>query len=240
MYRRAAIVVVIAAIFFAMGFLARPTLSRFKHRARVSLQKQTAGVQVIDVTHYERQTAHYGTYPNTHPVVLLGDSRIEWAEWSELLGRNDISNRGISGDTTAGVLARLPTSVPTVGIVCVIQLGVNDFFLGASIEQVIGNYGRIVDHLLQQKQARVIVTSIVLVRGDNAYLNEPITACNQQLASLAASAGATWLDLNATLSPNGYLAEEFSADGVHFNGRGYQTISRLIAPLLPSRDDAPQ
>jgi lysophospholipase L1-like esterase len=204
------------------------------------LQKQTAGVQVVDVTHYERQTAHYATYPQTHPIVFLGDSRIEWAEWSELLGRDDISNRGISGDTTAGVLDRLPTSVPTAGIVCVIQLGVNDFFLGASVEQVIGNYRRILDYLLQQKQARVVLTSIVLARGANDHLNEPITACNQQLASLAASTGATWLDLNATLSPNGYLAEEFSADGVHFNGRGYQTISGLLAPLLPPKGGSPQ
>jgi lysophospholipase L1-like esterase len=239
MYRRGALFLVVAAVFFACGFWARPTLSRWKHTSRVVLQKPAAGVQVFDVTHYERQTAHYATYPQTRPIVFLGDSRIEWAQWPELLGRDDISNRGISGDTTMGVLGRLPTSVPTSGIVCVIQVGVNDFFLGASVEQVVANYRGILNYLLQERQARIVLTSIVLVRGEHGYLNEPITACNQQLAGLAASTGATWVDLNVTLSPNGYLADEFSGDGVHFNGVGYQTISRLIAPLLPPEGSAP-
>ena len=230
---RLAILALLAAVFFSLGLLARPSLSRLKHRSRLALQEQKAGVQVIDVTHYERQTAYYATLAGTKSIVFLGDSRIEWAEWSELLERSDISNRGISGDTTSGVLERLPSSVPTPGVVCVIQLGVNDLFLGVSVERVVENYRRIVDYLIKEKQARVILTSIILAGQQHDALNQQIAAANEQLVQVASSFGATWLDVNAGLSPDGYLDDQFSDDGVHLNGRGYQTISGLIAPLLP-------
>lgn len=233
MYRRVAILLVVAALFFGLGFLARPTLHRWKHRARAGLQKDNGRVQVIDVTHYERMSAHYASLGETKPIVFLGDSRIEWAEWGDLLGRSDISNRGISGDTTDGVLQRLSSSVPSAGVICVIQLGVNNLFLATPVDRVVDNYRRILDHLITEKQARVILTSVVLAGAQYGELNRQIVACNEQLARLAASTGATWLDLNSALATNGHLAEEFSDDGVHFNARGYRTISDLIAPQLP-------
>lgn len=40
-------------------------------------------------------------------IVFIGDSITDGGEWNELLGRNDVVNRGIIGDTTNGVLNRL-------------------------------------------------------------------------------------------------------------------------------------
>ena len=38
---------------------------------------------------------------------MLGDSITDEAQWDELLNSTTIQNRGISGDTTSGVLDRL-------------------------------------------------------------------------------------------------------------------------------------
>jgi hypothetical protein len=44
------------------------------------------------------------------PIVVVGDSIAEQGDWQGLLGRVDVLNRGISGDQTTHVLARMPRS----------------------------------------------------------------------------------------------------------------------------------
>src|ERR1700730_1769722 len=43
----------------------------------------------------------------TASIVMLGDSHTEGAPWRELTGCPNLVNRGIGGDTTAKLLARL-------------------------------------------------------------------------------------------------------------------------------------
>ena len=234
MIRRALILTLFAAVFFSLGFLARPSLSRIKHRLRGPSQEETRAVRVWDVTHYTRKAAEYASYPQTRPVVFLGDSRIEWADWGELLNRDDISNRGISGDTTSGIVNRMRTSVPTNAVVCVIQAGINDFSLGASVEEVVANYRQILEYLLKEKQARVVLTPVILVGPDKDHLNRLIHPCNAQLAEIASASGVTWVDLNRALAPEGFLLPRFSDDGVHLNPEGYRAIADLLGPAIPA------
>lgn len=42
-------------------------------------------------------------------IVFLGNSITDGCEWNELLGRTDVRNRGISGDTSMGVYIDLYT-----------------------------------------------------------------------------------------------------------------------------------
>ncbi|MBA2430823.1 MAG: hypothetical protein H0V56_01760 [Chthoniobacterales bacterium] len=229
MFRRAFLFLAVAAVFFSLGVLARPTLSRLKQQVRTP---PPADFQVFDLTHYTAKRSHFATLRETRQVVLLGDSRVAFAEWSELLERSDTSNRGISGDTTSGVLRRLPASVPTSGVLCVIQVGVNDLILGGSVEQVVANYRRIVDYLRQEKNARVVITSVIPASEEQPELNRAVHECNQQLVQLAAASGAQWLDLGPSLSPEGFLRPEFRSDAVHLNGDGYLRLRDVLAPLL--------
>lgn len=75
-------------------------------------------------------------------IVMLGDSITDEGEWSELWGKV-VQNRGISGDTTSGVLDRLYTISPSIEEVY-IMIGVNDIMRGAKAQDVYLNYEKIV------------------------------------------------------------------------------------------------
>lgn len=228
----------IAAFFFAIGIASRPALGRLERkimpvRSATPTGPATKPVDAPnDSLHYERRSSQFNAIHKTRKIVFLGDSRIECAEWSELLGTSEISNRGISGDTTAGILRRLPASLPDNGVLCIIQAGVNDLSNGYSVDFVINQYRDILNYLLVQKHSRVIVTSIILVGENHPSLLAPINECNRKLQSLASSAGADWVDFNPSLCADGFLPAQYSNDGVHLNGGGYEVLVKVLAPHL--------
>ena len=63
-------------------------------------------------------------------VLMLGDSLTAQGEWNAMLGAPLVANRGIDGDTSAGVLARLGDDTDFHGDVVVIWIGTNDVLQG--------------------------------------------------------------------------------------------------------------
>jgi hypothetical protein len=186
---RRALPFLVAILLFISGAFARPTLSRIKAHvasfaSRISHVQHSADDSPYDQLYYERKSSQYALLAKTQKIVFLGDSRVDGAEWSELFDRQDISNRGISGDTTTGVLQRLRTSVPGDISLCVIQLGINDLSKGCSVEFVVSKYGDILSDLKTRSHASVIITSIILAGQSHADLNPSITECNARLERL--------------------------------------------------------
>jgi len=168
---------------------------------------------------YAHRSTHFADIKSAWPIVFVGDSRIEGAEWAELLG-TDISNRGIGGDTTKGVLDRLETSVPAGTRVCIVQVGFNDLYAGMSPDKVAVNLATIAKSV---KATRVIVTSIIPASGSSKYLDPLIAEVNEKAAALVKEAGAQWLDLTPVFG--GELSAGFTADGIHLNGFGYHMLA---------------
>lgn len=233
--RRWTIVIVVAGgLLFAAGVIARPFLSALFCRLRTGIAGATtpAGDVPFDPAHYARKSSYYAGLGRTQKIVFLGDSRVEWGEWAEMLGRCDVSNRGISGDTSGGVLRRIRSSVPSDHGLCVIQAGVNDLTKGSAPDAVIANYRKILAYLIEERRSHPVVTSVILAGEKWEALNRKIAECNRGLSQLSLSMNAEWLDLNGSLSPRGFLAPEYTEDGVHLNQRGYGEIGRLLAPSL--------
>jgi lysophospholipase L1-like esterase len=231
----------LAVLIFLAGVFARPTLSRIKADAtsfatqifqRQQPQPHSDDDSPYDPLAYERMSSQYALIAKTRRIVFLGDSRVEGAEWSDLFDRQDISNRGISGDTTTGVLRRLRTSIPNPISLCVIQLGVNDLSKGCPVESVISNYADILNDLMTRVHASVIVTSIISTRQPHDGLNPAIRECNRQLEQLATRRGALFVDINGPLGADGMLSATYSNDGIHINGEGYQQVCGILAPYL--------
>ena len=59
--------------------------------------------------HYDQRCTEFANSPiGFNKIVFLGDSITEGAQnWKKYFDNNRIANRGIGGDTTEGVLARL-------------------------------------------------------------------------------------------------------------------------------------
>jgi len=62
-----------------------------------------------------------------------------------------VSNQGISGDTTAGVLARLDSAVPQGTRIVILLIGGNDVRRGATVAQAKAGTGEIVSRLRARK-----------------------------------------------------------------------------------------
>lgn len=227
---RVIVAAVLAGVIFLAGALSRPLLSRVKHGGPFFVR---AGPNAVaEPEYYERKSSQYAELHENRSIVFLGDSRVEGAEWSELFNRCDISNRGISGDTTAGILKRLSTSMPNDAALCVIQVGVNDLTRGVPTETVVANYERILRYLTQERHCRVVLTSVLLVRQERIATNAQINECNRALAELAARMEAQWVDVNALVAPDGFLLPACSTDGLHLNGKGYLRMRDALAPYL--------
>jgi acyl-CoA thioesterase-1 len=108
---------------------------------------------------------------NMKTLLVLGDSlsagfRLERSEaYPALLpqkiraaGMNyEVLNAGVSGDTTAGGLRRLPNYLRRRIDVLVIQLGINDAFRGVPTEQIRANIQSIIDAARAKNPAIAIV-----------------------------------------------------------------------------------
>lgn len=65
-------------------------------------------------------------------VLMLGDSLVEWGDWPVLLPHYSVINRGMAGETTEGLAARLAgelNSAPEPDVVF-LQSGTNNLLLG--------------------------------------------------------------------------------------------------------------
>jgi lysophospholipase L1-like esterase len=225
-------IAILAALFFAAGALSRPYLKRVKaYLASNTIQKEGDNAP-YNPAHHARKSSQFSSLGQTRKIVFLGDGHVEGAEWTELFDRCDISNRGIAGDTTKGILRRLPSSLPNDYALCVVHAGLNDLTKGCSVSSVVANYRDILNYLITQRRGKVVVASVILAGEDRAPLNSDISKLNLELSQLASSVGAVWLDINPLLCPDGFLPTQYTNDGFHLNGDGYRVVCNALLPEL--------
>jgi lysophospholipase L1-like esterase len=89
-------------------------------------------------------------------VVLLGDSITAGTDWNALLPSFDVANRGISSDTTDGVLGRIDKIVAMHPRCVALMIGINDLLSvkPKSVQQISENYTAIVDRLSASGSSR--------------------------------------------------------------------------------------
>ena len=173
-------------------------------------------------------------------VVFLGDSITQgWGNrMGGAFGDLKVANRGIAGDTSRGVLFRLPEDVLALnprGVVLLI--GTNDIADGAEPE-VIANNVRLIVSALQEHNADmpIIICEVFPAGPDN---NRPVAKI-KQLNALYAEA---WAD-----DPNVVVLKTFRLfandeelampvyipDLLHPNAAGYKRWEAAVRPVLVS------
>ena len=97
-------------------------------------------------------------------LVFLGDSITQgWTDLAQRFGRWKCANRGISGDTTRGVLYRLQEDVLDLKPAAIVLLiGTNDIGLGADPEDVAGNVRAILQACQRANPAMPVVVCKVM------------------------------------------------------------------------------
>jgi acyl-CoA thioesterase-1 len=136
-----------------------------------------------------------------------------------------VRGAGVSGDTTAGGLARLDFSVQPDTAVCVVELGANDYFQSVDPSQIRANLTAIVKRL-RARGVRVVLAANKAPKGAGAYGR----AFDATFPAVARSTGATLAPdlLSGVLDRPGFR----QADGVHPNAEGVMIIARRLAPVV--------
>lgn len=172
---------------------------------------------------------HFSTLDSKADYVLVGDSITNYAEWSELIPGFRIANRGISGDTTKGVLKRMDQIIAMNPAVVYIMLGVNDVLHSYNDDEIQSNYKEIIDHL-RLAQIKVVLVSTVHVRFENdEKFNDSISRLNHYLKSyVVGKTEVLYIDLNKSLSEGNRLKLKYSEDGIHLKADAYLVWAKYL------------
>jgi lysophospholipase L1-like esterase len=173
-----------------------------------------------------------GQGPNRLEIVL-GDSIGLWLPTDTLPRDRLWLNQGISGDTTAGILARLDPLAPTRPTVIHLMVGVNDLKNNVPEAQILENVEQIVAQLQRQHpQARLVIYSVLPTRHA-AISGGRVRSLNHHMAYLAAQRQVDYRDLHRLFrDPAGSLRADLTTDGIHLNRQGYALWQQVMLAVL--------
>ena len=175
-------------------------------------------------------------------VVFLGDSITDWVNLDDLwhVEGGRVLNRGIAGDTTAGVIARLDASVPPETRVCFLLVGYNDLLRGAPPAVVTERIAAAATELAALRPLLHVVVETVPGLGladERADLNHRLRQ------TIPTSPRLSLLDLTPALAPGSDTpGQSLFADQVHLSALGSRRRAaselahlRRTDPALASR-----
>lgn len=173
---------------------------------------------------YLHRVALFKQLPQSeNDIVFLGNSLTEAGAWAELAGNPNIKNRGISGDVTWGLIARLDELLTVPPAKIFILTGTNDLKRGVPIEVITQQFRRLLIAVkTKAPKTKIYLQSVFPV---NEYMTAPaykkitnalVLALNKKLAALAPVYGAQYVHVHEILTDNtGNLKKEFTPDGIH-------------------------
>lgn len=182
-------------------------------------------------TYYQGRMEIFRTLPvQKGAIVFLGNSITERAQWGELLPGKAIVNRGIGGDNSFGVLARLDTILLSKPSKLFLDIGINDIGRGLPVAVIAANYERILNRTRQLSPKTKIYAQSILPMNEAVlkaeYLKNKkaiIVELNTAIKAIAAKYGATYVDLHNDVfaDVNDDLQADLTVDGIHLAPKAY-------------------
>jgi lysophospholipase L1-like esterase len=198
--------------------------------------------------HYKERVSYFKELNNglkDGGIVFLGDSITEQFIVSEFFPDHYVINRGISGDTTEGVLKRLEESVYNIKPSKIFLLiGVNDLGNEKDIDHIGKNIDIIITKILDKlPHTDIIVQSVYPVHKDKHNKikkrivgkrnNKDIDKLNRSIINIANKHDIDYIDMNTLLQDsNGNLDFEYTIEGLHLTPLGYRIVVKEISKYL--------
>jgi lysophospholipase L1-like esterase len=229
----------------------RDDVDRLDAHFRALLDRKEAQLHSSDPDNLERYAEANQKLPPPSPerprVVFLGDSITDLWRLNEYYGSDrDFVNRGISGQITDEMLARMKADVIDLKPRLVLVLGgINDIGRGIAAGAIENNLTMIAD-LAEAHHVQPMFASLLPVSDYHQDMNPQyartahlppakILEVNGWLRSFCEQRHYPYVDYYAALvDKSGFLGAELADDGLHPNGRGY----RLMAPLALTAIDS--
>lgn len=181
---------------------------------------------------YDTRVSKFESYPiNTGDIVFLGDSITEGGSWHEMFPGTAVKNRGIGGDTTEGVIARLYQITDGRPSKVFLLIGTNDLGYSEPINTVVDNINIIVSNIRDNSPETEIFVQSILPRATR--YRERVEALNSALKTTI-EGKAHWIDLYPLFldRDDGSIRNDLSIDELHLMGKGYALWQEAIQPLV--------
>ncbi|MEO6569534.1 MAG: GDSL-type esterase/lipase family protein [Opitutaceae bacterium] len=172
------------------------------------------------------QTADQGA------VVFLGDSITAKWELEKAFPEYKMANRGISGDTTRGMLGRSEDNVLALHPKAMVFLGgINDLFGPGTPESISTNVRSILELARKASDLPILVCEVLPCKGRPTEL---VMATNAALSKVVGDFANVHLvkTYAPLLKPDGTQDETLFLDGTHPNEAGYAVLQKTLSPEL--------
>lgn len=173
-------------------------------------------------------------------TIFLGNSITDIGEWSDFFQTIKVKNRGISGDITLGVLARLDNVLITKPAKIFLMIGINDIANNNPDSIILQNY-RIIVSKIQQKspETKLFIQSILPTNNQFTQFarhqnkTEHILFINMQLKALCQEKEITYIDVFSSLADaENNLKTTYTNDGLHLLATGYKVWIEILKPYI--------
>ena len=182
-------------------------------------------------SHYPARIAEFIQNPlGCGEIVMLGDSLTERHDWAGSLNvPHIIRNRGISGDTSDGVLVRLKEIIASRPNAVFVLIGTNDLWSNNTAKTTAMNVEKIILTLrANNPQLPIFLQTVFPLRSDPAR-NEKVQSINVRLVDLARTNSVTIVDTYSLMvDERGLLKSLYTDDGVHLTPAGYKAWVSLL------------
>ena len=192
------------------------------------------------VQRYSQQNRELGPpQPEEKRVVFLGDSITDGWPLNQYFPSQPFVNRGIGGQITSQMLARMKADVLDLKPrVMVVLAGTNDIARGVSTDTIKSNVSMIADlavaHEIQPVFASILPVSDHHEKNDPNYRRTParppstILEMNVWIRRMCDARGFVHLDyFSKMVDSDGYLQAALADDGLHPNAEGYRVMTPL-------------
>jgi lysophospholipase L1-like esterase len=200
-------------------------------------EKSTAQVNKFS-TYYNQKLTLFENLPDTKgEIIFLGNSITDGGEWSELFRNKKIKNRGISGDTTDGILFRLNEVTRSKPKKVFLLIGINDLSRSVSKDSVFRNICLIAKNIRKESpKTKVYVQSILPVNDAFGLFKsatnktDDILWINEQLKNWCQNENFQFVDLFSQfkIADGNLLNPKYTNDGLHLTGDGYLLWVNII------------
>ena len=199
----------------------------------------------IDTTYrprtYDVQVRQFKSYLNqSSDIIFLGNSITARAHWNELLQLPNAKNRGISGDTTFGILERLDEITEGQPAKIFLLIGINDISRNFPNLTILTNYESIIKRIKKESpNTQLYLETILPVNSSfevykNHYNKDNHTLeINEGIKTLAKKYDLVLIDLYPQfLDKQKRLNPIYTDEGLHLNERGYVHWAKILEPFI--------
>ena len=184
--------------------------------------------------HYYKRFLQFMDEPaiTSKDIVMLGNSLTEGGgDWGKRLGKENVINRGISGDEVMGVYDRLHQILPGKPAKLFLLIGVNDVSHDLSTDSIVYRIDQTLTRIQKESpDTKVYLQSLLPINESfNRYKRltnktYQIPEINARLEALAKEKKITFIDLFPLFVEKGtnVLRKELTNDGLHLNDKGYE------------------